>query len=66
MKKSEIMYIKFNRLIQDPFPEHTQYQQVNRMYKPFHKPPEDISIWKAYRMGYEKAYSEILEKCDEE
>lgn len=66
MKKSEIQYIRFSQLINDPFPEHTTYNQMSRVFKPFHNPPEEISIWKAYRMGYEKAYAEILEKCKEE
>jgi hypothetical protein len=50
--------------VKDPFPEHTKHERFSRFKTLFGGPekPEDISIWKAYKMGYDKAYEEILER----
>lgn len=69
--KMDVMRIKHSRIITDPFPEHTNYQmtisfisQWKSIFTKWMKKddiprPEEISIWKAYRLGYEKAYKEI-------
>lgn len=72
MTKEELMNIKHSQVITDPFPNHTQYSRDQiTMRKPnfikwFGKKeaskPREISIWEAYRMGYEKAYKEIEER----
>jgi len=71
---NELSRIRHSRLIGDPFPEHSAYENKyseenikNLPYDEkilmsiFGKPvkPEEISIWKAYRMGYDKAYADI-------
>jgi hypothetical protein len=54
--------------IQDPFPEHTEYNEFLKQFSkidrmlgliPDHKKPKDISIWEAYQMGYEAAKREF-------
>lgn len=75
MTKDELMSIRYTRLIEDPFPEHTAYQMTMQMLDEMRSPlerllrikfsdhhipkPESVSIHAAWRMGYEKAYSEI-------
>jgi hypothetical protein len=62
--KNDIKLIRFTQIIKDPFPEHTKHERFSRFKTLFGGPekPEDISIWKAYKMGYDKAYEEILER----
>ncbi len=58
----KIKYIRFSQVIEDPFPEHSDYSRHSPLYSLFGigmGKPEEISIWKAYRMGYEKAYEEL-------
>lgn len=64
--RMDLLAIKHNRIIQDPFPEHSEYQAIKLQLGPFWSKwvrdipkPEEISIHKAYRLGYEKAYKEI-------
>lgn len=69
MTKNDLLYIKYNRLIEDPFSDLTEEASYLNMYNQIcgffgkkkkvdksHYP----SIWAAYRKGYEQAYSEIL------
>lgn len=71
---ADLFKIKYTRLIEDPFPDHTRYEtfikderSVTNFFlclfriKPKLKRPTQISIHEAYRLGYEKAYSEIAE-----
>lgn len=67
--KLDLMSIKHSRIIEDPFPELTVESQNIEMenslasFFSFGKKILDKSSWpnpwKAYRLGYEKAYSEI-------
>jgi hypothetical protein len=66
MKKSEIQQIRFTQIITDPFPEHSDWERKSRLFKSVHESPEEISIWRAYKIGYDKAYSEILERCQDD
>ena len=60
--KQKILQIKNTRLITDPFPAHTEYNGLIKMkLGPGLEIPPKISIWGAYRKGYEQAYKEILE-----
>lgn len=68
--KMKIMRIRHTRIIKDPFPEHTDYSLnkkslslIDKIFglSFFIEAPEEINIWKAYMMGYEKAYQEILD-----
>lgn len=52
-----LTYIKNTQVISDPFPEHTLYNSLP--FRLISNPPEYVSIWAAYRRGYEKAYMEI-------
>lgn len=74
MKKLDVLSIKHSRIIEDPFPEWTMQEtlRVGDMVEKIidllgleRKQEGRVSIWKAYRMGYEKAYGEILERCTE-
>lgn len=67
--KDKIYQIRYSQIISDPFPEHTQYQStVSSLSKlgqffdftPTTPKPDEVSIWKAYQMGYDKAYAEIV------
>lgn len=51
--------IRYTQIIKDPFPEHSHYESQPKLFKKFMQKPEDISIWKAYMIGYNKAYEEI-------
>ena len=66
----DLKRIRHSRVIEDPFPEHSSYQMLiqsvhtSTFEKLFGKSvsipkPDDISIHKAYRLGYEQAYREI-------
>jgi hypothetical protein len=64
--KMDLMRIRHTRLITDPFPEHTEYESIKSqlgaffgLWKKEIRKPEEISIHKAYHMGYEQAYKEI-------
>lgn len=63
MTKDKLKFIRFSQKIVDPFPEHTEYNQIKNIFKFFRKrhnsSPKEISIWEAYKKGYDKAYSEI-------
>jgi len=67
--KDKIMYIRHSQIVTDPFPDHSMYNSLNAGRSKIEAffginanipQPEPISIWKAYRLGYEKAYEEIL------
>lgn len=79
--KDKLKFIKNSRIIEDPFPEHSQYEMYSGMLAGMKRKkglfngffsiakglvvePDPISTWKAYRMGYEKAYQEIEEYCE--
>lgn len=59
------------KIIKDPFPEHTQHEMtmqslgyIGRVFGLKNKKPaapKDISIWEAWRLGYETAYQEVYE-----
>lgn len=70
----KILAIKYNRLIEDPFPEYSDHESEiamlrkitkHRFFSFFKQPevpnPHQISIHAAYQMGYEKAYKEVIE-----
>lgn len=64
--KLDVMRIRYTQLITDPFPEHSFYQSISQQFTKLEKlfgwvpkAPEPISIHKAYKMGYDKAYKEI-------
>ncbi len=50
----KLNYIRYTQIISDPFPEHSASNYLFR-----DKPPE-VSIWAAYKQGYDNAYKEIL------
>lgn len=59
----ELDRIKHTQIISDPFPEQSNYEHdlsSAGIMGIFISKPEEISIWKAFRMGYDKAYAEIL------
>lgn len=65
---SDLLVIRHSQIIKDPFPAHTEYgwkydamSAINKFFgvKADLETPEDISIWKAYQMGYDQAYKEI-------
>ena len=58
--RQKILQIKHTRLILDPFPEHSEHGQFSRLGLKG-VPPKEVSIWEAYKKGYEQAYKEILE-----
>lgn len=68
--KWDILSVKHSRLIEDPFPELTEEERLvnieNSMSPFFQTKKKEVdkskypSPWTAYRMGYEKAYEEIL------
>lgn len=59
--KEKILSIKHTRIIKDPFPEFTDYFRAYRLGMMTVMKPEQVSIWEAYKKGYEQAYREILE-----
>ncbi len=72
-KFSLLSKLKYQYIITDPFPEHSFYESIsdlNKKEKSFFKKwfnlgnehisnPEEISIWKAYRMGQEDVYKRL-------
>ncbi len=67
----DILAIKYSRIIEDPFPLHSEYardmETLGRAEKYFGNlfsdglvRPPDVSIWAAYKMGYDKAYEEVI------
>lgn len=72
-----ISKLKYQYIISDPFPEHSQYQNTLNFMKENRSilsqifgiesddknlsRPEDIPIWKAYRMGQEDVYKRLEE-----
>jgi hypothetical protein len=78
--RMDLMSTRHTRLIEDPFPEHSAYNAVKQMLDENRSPlerlfrmkfpdigipkPEAISIWAAYRKGYDKAYAEIEARLD--
>lgn len=74
MKRSEIIFIKNTQTFHDPFPEESlaqsiELERLNRIFPRLFKFRKvgalRISIWKAYRIGYDKAYEEILSHCED-
>lgn len=59
--RNKILAIKYSRLIEDPFPEHSNYERVYGCFNLSMNAPEPINIWEAYKMGYDKAYQEIID-----
>jgi hypothetical protein len=64
----DLLKIRHSRLIDDPFPEHSFYESIKDEFSIFEHlfgmvpdAPKEISIHKAYKMGYDKAYKEIEE-----
>lgn len=63
--------VKYQYVIEDPFPDHTNYQSIVGMLdkacsffdlnKVKVEIPEPISIWKAYRMGEQAAIKRLEE-----
>lgn len=77
--KQKILNIRYSRIISDPFPEHSDYERcidylkrtrgfwggIFKFLEPnLPKTPKEISIWEAYKKGYDKAYSEVIERID--
>lgn len=67
--KDELTRIKHAQIISDPFKEHTNFEilqaetpkilQFFEMDFSVNFKPREISIWEAYKTGYDKAYAEI-------
>jgi hypothetical protein len=68
-KQSLLSKVKFQYVISDPFPLHTQHERSKDFIKRIKKMglgftddgPEEISIWKAYRLGQEEVYKRLEE-----
>lgn len=73
MTTDEIRRVRYTQVIKDPFPEHTAFNQFQdvaglfgRFFDRFFLPPgpAPVSIWAAYKQGYDKAYEEMLAAAD--
>lgn len=74
MTTEEVRRVRYTQVLKDPFPHHSSYQAfqsdiglLGRAFKwmlKAHRAPEPISIWRAYQMGYDKAYEEMLAAAD--
>ena len=60
----KIKYIRYSQVFKDPFPDHSGFYKYDTLWRFFgvrKNEPEEVSIWAAYQMGYDKAYKEIEE-----
>lgn len=80
MKLEEILrkidFVRYKQSIKDPFPEET-IGHIDECFHPFtlwgkifkknkHELRSEISIWEAYKKGYDKAYEEIKRELPSE
>lgn len=78
--RMDLQRIRHSRRITDPFPEHSQHEAILRMLEQnrgamrslfgwvrvrMPEAPRPVSIWEAYRLGYDQAYREIEDALSE-
>ena len=73
LKPSDIVKsIRYRQVIADPFPVLTSKLKTIDLTRPIFgfkrktRVETDVSLWEAYRMGYDKAYQEIMAVIDAE